>query len=210
MRSKQRSKAHVKLGTVAVALACAVLTSGCTPTPTEVDGTDPFAPVDCNDLGAGPLMIDVNPYSVFASADPVYADAPFGVRWFARYARGSNMNYFGFTGEYVASITILDGDTEVYYEEIDATPLNVASGDYDGTIVEAGLPAGTYTVRVVLDVYGTVEQCNDLIFVLNNVSSTELTVESEPIDDVADAPDDNDDEEEDDGEEPPRLEVLRR
>ncbi len=208
MRSKQRSNVHVKLGGVAVALACAVLTSGCTPTPTEVDGTDPFAPVDCNDLGAGALIIDVDPYSPFVSGDPVYADTPFGVRWFAHFTRGSNMNYFGFTGEYVASITILDGDTEVYYEEIDATPLNVASGDYDGTIVEAGLPAGTYTVRVVLDVYGTVEQCNNLIFVLNNISSTELTVESEPIDDVADAPDDANEDE--DGEQLPRLEVLRR
>ena len=177
------------------AMTCIIFTVGCAPIPEEVDGTDPFAPVNCNDLGAGALIIDVAPYSPFVTGDPVYADAPFGVRWFAHFTRGSNMNYFGFTGEYVASITIFQGDTEVYYEEIDATPLNVASGDYDGTIVEAGLPAGDYLIRVVLDVNGTVEQCNDLIFVLNNVSTTELTVESEPIDDVAQEPDDEDDDE---------------
>ena len=166
------------------ALASTGLGTGCTPVPGEVGPGIPIGPVDCNDLKFASLTIYEVPFPQQDSY-VVHADTTFKVRWFAEFERGSNMNYFGFTGDYVASVTILKDGMEVFYEEIDATPINVASGEYDEVILPAGLPAGTYLVCVVLDINGEVEQCNDLEFVFNNVSEAELTIEPEPIDDIA-------------------------
>ncbi|MCB9853440.1 MAG: hypothetical protein H6819_10125 [Phycisphaerales bacterium] len=171
-------------GLMIAALASAGLGIGCTPVPGEVGPGIPIGPVDCNDLKAGALMIYEIPFPQ-EDSDVVHASTTFKVRWFAEYERGSNMNFFGFTGDYIASVTILENGMEVFYEEIDATPINVASGEYDEVILPAGLPAGTYLVRVVLDINGEVDQCNDLGFVLNNVREAELTIVPEPIDDEA-------------------------
>lgn len=171
-------------GLMIAALASAGLGIGCTPVPGEVGPGIPIGPVDCNDLKFGSLMMNEVPFPG-VDVNIIHANTTFKVRWFAQFERGSNMNYFGFTGDYVASVTILKDGMEVFYEEIDATPINVASGEYDEVILPAGLPAGTYLVRVVLDINGEVDQCNDLGFVINNIREAELTIDPDPIDDIA-------------------------
>lgn len=183
MDNKQRK---VKCAMATSVLALAALGVGCTPVPGQIN-LPPDGPVDCNDLRIG--SIDMHPIVYTNETFNTILDGEaFRIQWFAEFVRGFDMNYFGFTGDYIARVVILDGDVEVFSTEIDATPLNVASGAYDSIVVDAGLPAGAYTVRIMLDPYGDVEQCNDLEFALNNVKETSLTVEPEPIDDVADAP----------------------
>lgn len=181
-------------------LIAGTLAAGCEAVPTEVE---PDGPVYCNDLKAGTPMIDADPLSPFAGDNTVYANAPFRIYWFAEYERGLAMNYFGFTGDYIARVTILQNHAEVFSQDVAATPINVASGEHDEVIVWSGLPAGTYTVRVALDPYGQVEQCNSLVEALNNISERELTVEPDPIDSFGTAPSgaSEEDEEESDEEE---------
>lgn len=183
-RRKNNQERTIRCATT-MAVVVAAICVGCTAVPPEVQPpAAPDTPIDCNDLRIGPLSIGADPYSPVVGDNTVYADTPFGIQWFTHFVRGENENYFGFTGDYVARLFVIEDGIEIYTQDIDATPLNVASGDWDSMIVEAGLPAGTYTLRVALDPHGDVEQCNDLIFVLNNVSDAELVVESTPIDDV--------------------------
>jgi hypothetical protein len=185
------SNTRTRFGTKATAIigfALAGFGIGCTAVPDEVG---PMGPVDCNDLIAGGPTISLLPQTPLLPGENLPANQGFRIQWFAQYQRGFNMNYLGFTGDYVARVTIHQGAVEVYSTEIDATPLNVASGDYDAVIVEDGLPAGDYLIRIALDVYGEVDQCNDLVYALNNISEREVTVDPDPIDDVAVESDDD-------------------
>ena len=166
---------------MALGLTMVSLGAGCTPTPTEVDPFGPTGPIDCNDLKIGPLLIAEIPFPQ-EDSDIVHADTMFHIRWFAEFERGANMNYFGATGEYRVRVEILEDDEEIMSILLDATPLNVASGAYDEVVLEDGLPAGTYTIRVILDADNEVDQCHDLVSALNNVRQTELVIEPQPLD----------------------------
>lgn len=170
---------------LALATSMAGLGTGCTAVPEEVQ---PQGPLNCNDLVVHSLhlsMLDGMPVNV---GQTMAANEGFRISWFAKYERGYYMNHLGYTGDYVARVSIEQNGVELYAAEIDATPINVASGEYDEVHVETGLPPGNYLVRVALDIYGTVDQCNDLVYALNNVTEREFTVAADPVDDVASSP----------------------
>lgn len=169
-----------------VCLVLSAPSTACTPVPGEIDPFGPNDPVDCNDLVLNPLIIGEIPLNQ-DDPDVVRPDTMFRIRWFAEFVRGHNMNYFGFTGDYIARVTILKNGEEILSVDVDATPLNVASGAYDEIILEDGLPAGTYTIRVVLDPIGAVDQCHDLLLALNNVREETLEIDLELFE-SADAP----------------------
>ncbi|HPF37003.1 MAG TPA: hypothetical protein P5081_12830 [Phycisphaerae bacterium] len=166
---------------MAAGLMMMVAGAGCETPPTQIDPMGDVGPIDCNDLKLGPLLIAEIPFPQ-EDSHIVHADTMFHIRWFAEFERGANMNYFGATGEYRVRVTIEEDDEEIMSILLDATPLNVASGAYDEVVLEDGLPAGTYTIRVILDVDNEVDQCHDLVSALNNVRQTELVIEPQPLD----------------------------
>ncbi len=180
--AKNSRRSNITLA-LSCAMALASLNIGCTEVPPEVQ---PIGPVDCNDLVAhAPALSRLADNTPVVPGEFLLADEGFKIRWFAEYVRGFGMNYLGFTGDYVARVTIEQGGVEVFFEEIDATPMNVASGAYDEVLVPSGLPAGDYLIRIALDVNGEVDQCNELMYALNNVSERAIHIAAEPIDDVA-------------------------
>lgn len=158
---------------------------GCATPPTEVDPTGLYG---CNDLELDPPNVFEEPVGNSDDDDIIESNEPFTIRWFANFHKGYETTIEGAV-DYIAAVTILEDDVEVFYEEIDAQVFGVSGGGWDDVFVGSGLPAGNYVVRVILDTNNDVAECQDLPYVLNNVREVDLAITNQPIDDKVTPPD---------------------
>jgi|GEM_PF-2072804 len=168
-------KKHTSVPAVCMAgVLLTALAAGCTADPNEVlpSGT----PIDCNDLRLMGFTIGTDD-DIISGDETVAAEQPFFLQWFAEFRRGHDMSYLGDTGPFVALIEFEKNGQLEMTMEVDCAPIYVASGEHTSVWIEDGLPPGAYTVRVILDLNGTVDQCDsELEFVFNNMFERALTV----------------------------------
>lgn len=185
--------------TAAFALALLVI-AGCEFDPSGT-GNGPPPQLGCGlDLTSGQFYTDLEP-GMDVNGEPVWGgiltpgdpmmDEPFWIGWTVHYFghQGDPTELSGPFNTRVEIVTAADYDApgpDTALWSIDLTSDPVKKGDFrtDGVLIESGLPAGEYIVKIILDTEGDVFECFDLVTALNNFVEYPLTVLAEPIDDV--------------------------
>ncbi len=171
----------LRRGIVPLALA-ALLSTACEFDPME-PGAAPGLACDL-DLEIEHMFVDDEPYSPFVGDDIVYHDEPFSVVWVRCYHAGLGEGT-GPSGDYTTLVEILHDDEIVWSQDFASESQPRTTCDYEEILVEDGLPAGEYVIRVFADPDGIVPECFDLEVALNNLKEMSLIVEAEPIDGLA-------------------------